>query len=165
MRYEKPRFGGVFLSPTAASGRKRTLDLTDFGVSERPVSGKADISGRRRGRIGRTMLPQANTRLDCRNSANHAPATKNEKSRSQRDRLFHFRYHEVRIWFCVGSRFTRSRSDAGASRIAARATGARSAEGEILPPLPGNQKPGHVPGFFVPANRSLDVRFTPESGR
>ena len=29
--------------------------------------------------------------------SNPAPATKNEKSRSQRDRLFHFRYREVRI--------------------------------------------------------------------
>jgi len=26
-----------------ASGRKRTLELADFGASERPVSGKADI--------------------------------------------------------------------------------------------------------------------------
>jgi len=43
-----------------------------------------------------------------------------------------------RNWFCVESRFTRSRSGAGASRKAARATGARSAEGEILPPLPKN---------------------------
>ena len=39
----------------------------------------------------------------------------------------------VRIWFCVESRFTRSRSDAGASRIAARATEARSAEGKSCP--------------------------------
>ena len=28
---------------TSACGRKRTLDFVDFGVSERPLSGKADI--------------------------------------------------------------------------------------------------------------------------
>ncbi len=27
-----------------------------------------------------------------------------------------------------------------------------------------NRKPGHVPGFFVPASRPFDVRYTPESG-
>jgi hypothetical protein len=32
-------------SRMAACGRKRTLDLVDFSVSERPVSGKADIQG------------------------------------------------------------------------------------------------------------------------
>jgi hypothetical protein len=34
----------------------------------------------------------------------------------------------------------------------------------ILPPLPTNRKPGLAPGFFVPAQCSLGVRFTAESG-
>ncbi len=33
------------------------------------------------------------------------------------------------------------------------------------PPLPRNRKPGHVPGFFVPAIHSFDVRFALDSGR
>ena len=31
--------------------------------------------------------------------------------------------------------------------------------GQSAPPLPGNRKPGLVPGFFVPAISLFDVRF------
>ncbi len=42
-----------------------------------PLSGKADIRRwLRRGQIGWAELPQAIARRKCRNSANHAPATK-----------------------------------------------------------------------------------------
>jgi len=71
-------------------GRKRTLKSTILRGSERPLSGKADIRrGRRRGQIGWTELPQANARRKCRNSTNHAPATKMKKGRlSKRVGLF-----------------------------------------------------------------------------
>jgi len=35
---------GFFEWRVAASGRKRTLEIGDFGASERPVSEKADIN-------------------------------------------------------------------------------------------------------------------------
>ena len=66
----------------------------------------------------------------------------------------------VRIWFCVESRFTRSRSDAGASRIAARATEARSAEGKSCPRYQINM-PGPVlsgPAFLFCVEYVLNLR-------
>jgi len=61
--------------------------------------------------------------------ANHAPATKTKRADPLRGPAFLFLLLR-RGLNLRESRFTRSRSDAGASRTAARATEARSAEGQ-----------------------------------
>jgi hypothetical protein len=79
-----------------------------------------------------TVLFQANACGDRRNSANRAPATKNKKSRSLWDRLFHLRYRE-HVLNLRGSRSSQGAPVRSIGVKAPRQTDPRSGEGHPAP--------------------------------